>query len=69
MGGGVTTRDGIEMTMFTAGAGKDLGNPYRPLTDAETQRMQSIVDGLYQTFVQHVVDGRDVSPSTVTDSR
>jgi protease IV len=59
--GGVETRGGIETEYITAGFSKDLGNPYRRLTDRERQALQVSVDNYYNLFVSYVAEQRDVS--------
>ncbi|MCC7076029.1 MAG: S49 family peptidase, partial [Acidimicrobiia bacterium] len=41
LGGGIVTQNGISVTYFTAGRGKDMGNPFRPLTDEEISIAQT----------------------------
>ena len=60
LGGGVTTEGGITVEYLTAGRGKDLGNPYRPMTDEERAVLQEGLDGAYDDFVAHVSEGRDL---------
>jgi protease-4 len=67
LGGGVETRNGITEEYITAGRGKDLGNPYRPLTDEERTTLQQGVDVAYDQFVELVAEGRDLSPSTIRE--
>lgn len=59
-GGGVTTSDGIEFQPITAGRGKDMGAPYRRLTDEERRILQQGVDNAYTDFVRLVSEGRDI---------
>lgn len=65
LGGGVVTQNGIEQTYITAGTGKDAGNPFRRLTAAEQQIMQTSVNDNYDEFVQHVAKNRMISESTI----
>jgi protease IV len=60
-GGGVETTGGIEEFYITAGTSKDLGNPYRKLTDDERRSLQETVDVLYDRFVDHVAANRPVT--------
>lgn len=59
-GGGVTTSDGIEFQPITAGRGKDMGAPYRRLTDEERRILQQGVDNAYTDFVRLVSEGRGI---------
>ncbi len=65
LGGGVTTEGGIEFEFLTAGRSKDLGNPYRPMTDEERAVLQEGLDNAYADFVAHVSAGRDLPESEI----
>ncbi|MGE0732298.1 MAG: S49 family peptidase [Acidimicrobiia bacterium] len=67
LGGGVETTGGITEYYITAGTGKDLGNPYRPLTDDERKVLQQGVDNNYNAFVQHVAAGRGIDEAAIRD--
>lgn len=66
-GGGVTTSEGIEFQPITAGRGKDIGAPYRRLTDEERRVLQQGVDNAYADFVRHVSEARDIPEATIRD--
>lgn len=68
LGGGVITQNGIDSTYFTAGKSKDVGNPYRRLTQAEVGQLQQSVDAEYDRFVSYVSKQRDISENTIRDS-
>lgn len=63
--GGVVTQNGIETTYITGGASKDLGNPYRQLTDLERQILQRQIDNEYDLFVDYVSQNRKISEDTL----
>ena len=65
LSGGVTTEGGIEQTIISAGRSKDLGNPFRRITDQERAVLQEGVDTLYNDFVNHVAVARDIDPLTI----
>lgn len=65
LGGGVVTQNGIESINITAGTSKDIGNPYRKLTDAEIKSLQQSVNNEYDNFVQHVSATRKITPETI----
>lgn len=67
LGGGVETQGGITEEYITAGRGKDLGNPYRPLTAEERATLQQGVDRAYGDFVDAVATGRGLDPSTIIE--
>lgn len=65
LGTGVETTGGIDQFYITAGTGKDAGNPFRDLTEAEQQMFQALVDGSYDDFVDHIATNREISPSAI----
>ncbi len=68
LGGGVETTEGISTTYITAGSSKDIGNPYREMTDIEKTTLQQSVDQTYQLFVQYVSQRRGIEESTITST-
>ncbi|MBW4551275.1 MAG: S49 family peptidase [Aphanocapsa sp. GSE-SYN-MK-11-07L] len=64
-GGGVTTQNGIEQTIISAGRGKDLGNPFRRPTAAELQSLKSGIESEYKIFVDHVAKARKIKPEVI----
>lgn len=65
LGGGVITQNGIEESYFTAGEGKDAGNPFRRLTEREKTIMQQNVNDSYEQFVNYVAAQRKLSPGAI----
>jgi len=55
---GLMDKLGIEDQTFTSSPYKDAGSPLRPMTPAERTQLQSVVDNLYERFVQVVIAGR-----------
>jgi protease-4 len=66
-GGGVTTSGGIEFQPITAGRGKDMGAPYRRLTDEERRVLQQGVDNAYADFVRLVSEGRGIPEADIRE--
>ncbi len=64
-GGGITTQNGIEQTIISAGRGKDLGNPFRRPTAEELQALKSGVETEYNIFVDHVAKARKIKPEVI----
>lgn len=56
---------GVESTVIKSGPFKDSGNPTRSLRDDERQVFQSVVDDVYQQFVEAVVEGRNLQEADV----
>lgn len=64
---GVTTSGGITQEYITAGTGKDFGNPFRDMTEAERTMVQNMVDEYYGGFVDVVSQHRDIPAEKITD--
>src|SRR5581483_6729095 len=56
-----------EYTTITAGRGKDMGSPYRRLTDEERTVLQNSVQNSYNDFVRHVAASRNIPEATIRD--
>ena len=67
VGGGVETRGGVTSEFFSAGEGKTLGDPFRPVTDREREVFQGQVDLLYGDFVDRVSETRGIEPAVIVD--
>lgn len=63
--GNVVTQNGIETTYITAGQYKDLGNPYRKVTEAEREVLQNGVNKEYDNFVSYVGRQRNLTSETI----
>lgn len=66
--GGVTTKDGIEVTYLHAGRGKDAGNPFRRATPEEIAIRQGDLDRAYAEFVRRVAEGRHVERDLIVET-
>ncbi|MBI2442364.1 MAG: S49 family peptidase [Candidatus Levybacteria bacterium] len=65
--GGVVTQNGIETTYFTAGKSKDIGSPYRQLTQDEVTQMQQSVHNEYDEFVSFISTRRKIPEQQLRD--
>ncbi|MEM1309089.1 MAG: S49 family peptidase [Cyanobacteria bacterium P01_D01_bin.71] len=65
LGGGVTTQDGIQQFVISAGKGKDLGNPFRQPTEEELQSLRLNINNEYNNFVTHIAETREISEQTL----
>lgn len=65
--GGIVTQNGIETTYFTAGKSKDIGNPYRKLTQDEVAAIQESVDNEYDNFVSYVSTQRKIPKTYIRE--
>lgn len=60
-------RYGIEANVIKSGKYKDMGSPFRNMTDKERKILQNMVDDIYDQFVDAVVEGRDMNRSKVLE--
>ncbi|MDB9749064.1 S49 family peptidase [Planktomarina temperata] len=51
-------RHGIERRVHTAGSSKSMLDPFQPQKKADVTRLKSILDGVHQTFKDHIIDRR-----------
>ena len=58
-------KEGVKITLISAGKHKVSGNPLEPLSDEERAVIQARVDAAYSKFVAAVARGRGVSASDV----
>jgi protease-4 len=52
---------GINMDVAKTNPHADIGNPFRPLNDKETETIRFGVEKIYDTFVSHVSEGRGMT--------
>ncbi len=56
---------GVGMETIKSGAHKDLGSPFRQMSDSERELLQEMVDDVYGQFVEVVVLGRGINEDSV----
>ena len=61
------SRAGVEFSVFKGGKFKDMTGFWRGLTDEESERLQSLIDEIYDNFVQVVARGRSLPEETVRE--
>ena len=66
LSGGVSA-ESIEQFYLTQGTGKDLGNPYRDMTEEERATYTDGIAREYDVFVQWVADNRGISTDVIRD--
>lgn len=66
--GNVVTDGGISHTYFSSGQYKDIGSPYRELTDEERAHWQESLDNEYEIFVDHVSKNRKIPKETIVNT-
>ena len=62
---GLMDKLGIKNEKIKSGAHKDILSMYRPMTGEERAMVQSMVDDIYNQFVQTVADGRKMDEAKV----
>ena len=58
---------GVQVTTIKSGKSKDIGNPFRAMSDDERAIFQDIVDETYGRFVDIVARGRNLPAETVRE--
>lgn len=56
---------GVEYTRLVSGEHKDIGSPYRNLSEDEEEILMNLVDESFEYFLNFIVENRDLSNSTV----
>ena len=55
---GLLEKVGVETTAVTSGPKKDMGSPFRPMTEEERAIFQGVIDSFYRRFLNVVQEGR-----------
>ncbi|NIK12982.1 signal peptide peptidase SppA [Alkalibacillus almallahensis] len=58
---------GVDFNTITSGEYKDIMSSSRPMTEDEEEILQTMVDDMYQDFVDVIVEGRDMDESKVRE--
>ena len=58
-------REGVKVTLVSAGKHKVEGNPFEPLSEDARAAMQERIDAIYERFVADVAKGRGAARSAV----
>lgn len=64
---GLAERYGVSFNTIKSGKHKDIMSSTREMTDEEREILQSIIDEMYDDFVQVIVDGRNLDEKTVRE--
>ena len=56
---------GVDFRVVKSGAHKDIGSPYRSMTEEEKQLLQEVIDDVYEQFVEAIVEGRGLAREEV----
>ena len=58
---------GWQNVVVKSGRFKDIGSPNRPMSDADRQLLQTMIDDVQSQFVSAVAEGRHLSPEKVRE--
>ncbi|OEU48844.1 MAG: multidrug transporter [Desulfuromonadales bacterium C00003096] len=56
---------GLKSQVVKSGLHKDIGSPVRPMSSADREILQSLIDDVYAQFVQAVAESRKMDPDAV----
>jgi protease-4 len=62
---GLLEKLGVQFTIIKSGEVKDIGSPYRTMTESEQALWQAIIDETYEGFLWIVADGRGLTVEQV----
>jgi protease-4 len=62
---GLLQKIGVDASAIKSGAKKDIGSPFRPMTEEERTILQSMINGFFSRFLEVVSKGRSLSPERV----
>ncbi len=57
---GLLKKIGVEGMVIKSGANKDIGSPFRKMTDKERAILQNVMDDVHTQFIQAVANGRSL---------
>jgi protease IV len=69
---GLLQKIGVTTSAFKSGERKDMGSPFRAVTDDERKIFQSLIDGLHEQFLSRLVESRKLpldTARTIADGR
>jgi protease-4 len=69
---GLLQKIGVTTSAFKSGERKDMGSPFRAVTDDERKIFQSLIDGLHGQFLSRLVESRKLpldTARTIADGR
>jgi protease-4 len=65
---GLADKLGLDYRPKTAGEYKDAGYPLKEPEEQDDEYLQGIVDDYYETFVEHVAEGRGLDEETIRET-
>ena len=57
---GLMDKLGVNVTVIKAGESKDIGSPYRPMTDEEKGELEGMIGKVYDSFTSDVAKNRNL---------
>jgi protease-4 len=51
---------GLKSVVVKSGKVKDMGSPFRPMTDEEKKLLQGVLDSVHEQFIRAVAEGRNL---------
>jgi protease-4 len=60
---GLLQKIGVEASAIKSGAKKDIGSPFRPMTEEERAILQGMIDGFQSRFLEVVAKSRSTLPA------
>jgi len=63
----VMSKIGLKMNVIKTGELKDAGSPYRKFTTNDKKYFQSLVDDVYEQFIDDIAESRDISLDVVRE--
>ncbi len=62
---GLFEKIGVNVTMITAGEYKDIGSPYRSMTETEKEKLTKMVNQIHEDFISDVAANRGMDVESV----
>lgn len=62
-------KEGFNVSIIKSGDKKDMGTTSRPITDAEQEYAQKVVDDSFELFITDVISQRKIARSDIEDGR
>jgi protease-4 len=69
---GLLQKIGVDASAIKSGAKKDIGSPFRPMTEDERAIFQTMINGFFSRFLDVVSKGRSLPPDqlkAISDGR
>ena len=63
---GLLKKIGVESVVVKAGRHKDVGSPFRRMSEEERRLLQAVMDDVHQQFIEAVAEGRSLQMADVT---